>query len=532
MKIGRFEISAEYHHIFYIVTLCFVLFTLPFSYRAMSSIGIIVMTINWLFEGQFQGKLQRLKCNPGIWILASFYLTGVLGALYSDNFQQVIHHLQNGLAFFIVPFIVGTSRPLKFKEVRYLILTLTASVVLNSIVSYAILANILDVEVTNFRQYAYLTSNVHLSYMSIIAVAALFYFVTRKRKLLSHKEYLLSIVLIIWMTGYVFFLRSFSGVLIISALAWLLLVKRSLKIASPVKYLFLLLLLSLPLVPLYIFNQIYTGNFSDYSFEADTLSQYTAKGNSYTHDTTNFHLMENGRYIGLYLCEKELKQEWNERSNIVYSGDGKKGHPIRKTLIRYMTAKHLRKDSAGFAEMTKQDIRNVENGVPNPLYKKNTDLYYPRLYTLAQAIYFYKKTGRPFDSVTKRMEGYRAMLSIFSNNPVSGVGTGDIKNAYDSYYQQKYGRIKGFVGGHNQYLKSLATFGIIGFVWLIVSLLGSWIVQKGWKYTMAQMILVVILLSMISEVPFDQQRPAILFSVFYSLILFRKLLTGDKTYDL
>ena len=532
MKIGRFEISAEYHHLLYIITLCFVLFSVPLYFRAMSSIGLIVMLINWLFEGQFAVKLQRLKRNPGIWILASFYLTGILGALYSENFQQVTRHLQNGLAFFVVPFIVGTSRPLKFQEVRYLIFALAASVVLNSIVSYAIFANVLDVEISNFRQYAFLTSNVHLSYMAIIAVSAFFYFVTRKRTLLNQKEYLLSIILIIWMVVYVFFLRSFSGILIMMTLVWLLLIKRSLKMASPVKYLFLLLLIGLPLVPFYIFNQIYTENFTDYSFNADTLAQYTAKGNRYNHDTATYSLMENGRYVGLYISEKELKQEWNERSDIAYSGKDKNGYPIRKTLIRYMTAKHLRKDSAGFAEMTSQDIRNVENSIPNPLYKNSTSLYYSRLYTLAQAFYVYKKTGRPFDSVTKRLEGYQAMLSIFSNNPVIGVGTGDIKNAYNEYYQQKYGRTEDYVGGHNQYLKVLATFGIIGFVWLLVALLGSWIVQKGWEHSLAQMILVVILLSMISAVPFDQQRPAILFSICYSLFLFRRPLKGEKSYKL
>lgn len=514
-----FHLRKDYHHILYIVSLCFVVFSLPF-YEAMSSIGIIVMAVNWLLEGSVDEKLRRLRKNPGIWIIASFYLTGILGAIYSEDFRQVIRHLQNGLAFFIIPLIIGTSKPLKELELRYLVLSGAVSVVINSIVSYMIFLNWLDIEITNYRHYSYFSSNVHLSYLAIVVVLTLFYFVARRKAQLPKRTFYLYIGLIIWISVYIYFLRSFSGILIFLVLVWMVLLKRTFLMSTKTKYLIAVLLFILPLVPFYVFNNIYNDNFTEYAYNTDTLARHTVNGNKYTHKTGD-QLMENGRYVGLYICEKELKKEWNETSELSYEGKDKKGQPLNKTLIRYLTARHLKKDSVGFSHLTNQDIRNVENGMTNPIYQRTLGLY-PRLYTLAQSIYYYKKTGKPFDSFTKRFEAYNAMISIFTENPVIGVGPGDIKEAYRSYYDKKFENAEtmDLVGGHNQYLKILAAFGLLGFAWFLFSFLGSWIIHKGWKHFLSQMLLVAFLIAMISEVSLDQQRPAILFSIFYSLFLF------------
>lgn len=520
MRIGSFYIEDRYHRWLYIAALCFTLASLPF-YRAMSSIGVIVMAANWILEGHFREKWQRLKSNPGIWILASFYLTGVLGVFYSEEFRQVVQHLQNGLAFLAAPLVIGTSGSIKLKELKLILASISVSVLINSFVSYSIFAGFIDVQINTFRDYSYFSSNVHLTYLVIVTATTLFYLVRYHKPELSFWEYTLAIALTGWMVIYVYFLRSFSGIITMSAVIWIVLFVRFLKMKHFIKYPALLLMLLAPLFPVYVFQQVYAKNFQDYEIKRAELEKETAQGNKYHHNLKN-KLMENGHYVGLYNSRKELREEWNKRSDIDFDAKDKKGQPLYATLIRYMTAKGLKKDAEGMKALSPQDIRNVEKGHTNPIYASPRNFYYNRIYTIAQSFDIYLKTGKPFDSVTKRAEAYQAMISIFKDHPIVGVGNGDIKKAYDEYFSEKYENADkmNLVGGHNQYLKILATFGLLGFAWFIFAFAGSWIVQKGHRYFMTRMVFFILLLAMISEVPLDQQRPAILFSIFISLFLF------------
>jgi len=480
------------------------------------------MAANWILEGHFDVKWQRLRKNPGIWLLASFYFTGILGALYSEDMRQVVQHLQNGLAFLAVPLVIGTTSPLSVKEIKIITGALTLSVVINSLVSYSLFLGFFDVAINNFRQYSYFSSNVHLSYNAIVGVVVLCYHLSQQRYRISSRERWMVLGLMIWMGIYVYFLRSFSGIITLSVFIWGMLLVRSWRLRPILRIPVVLMLLAAPALPIYLFQNIYQNNFSEFDAEVEALPEKTAKGNAYKHNLKN-PMMENGNYVGLYISEEELGKAWNERSDVAFEGKDHKGQPLHMTLIRYMTAKGFRKDAEGLAKMSAKDIRNVEKGITNPIYASPANFYYHRVYTLAQAVFYYKKTGKPFDSVTKRFEAYRAMISIFKENPLIGVGNGDIKEAYDRYFNKKYENAEkmGLVGGHNQYLKILATFGLVGFAWFLIAFFGSWFVQRGHRHFLSRTIFLALLLAMISEVPLDQQRPAILFSIFYSVFLFR-----------
>lgn len=528
MHIGKLHIADLNHRYLYVAAIAFVLFSLPF-YRAMSSIGLIVMAANWILEGDHTGKWMRLKRNPGILLLISFYFTGILAAIYSDDMRQVAQHLQNGLAFLAVPLVIGTSKPLQKKEIHIITGALTLSVVLNSLVSYSLFTGLFDAEITNFRHYSFFSSNVHLSYNAIIASLVLYYYLARDKDNLSKGWYWSGVLLLIWMCIYVYFLRSFSGIITLSVLIWVVAIARSRKFRLLIRIPVLIILIAAPAVPLFLFQNIYHDNFTEYEVKRDTLPKTTAAGNRYNHKLKN-PVMENGHYVGLYQSEAELKEAWENSSELDYRGKDRRGQPVYMTLLRYMTAKGLKKDAEGLAKMSEKDIRNVEKGITNPIYVSPVNFYYHRFYTLAQAIFMYQKTGEPFDSVTKRLEAYQAMIFIFKENPLIGVGNGDIKQAYAEYFNKKFKNAekKALVGGHNQYLKILAAFGILGFTWFLVAFFGSWIIQNGHRHFLTRMIFFVLLLAMISEVPLDQQRPAILFSVFLSLFLFRKSVSQQE----
>lgn len=526
MRIGSFYIEDKYHRYLYLASLIFVLFSLPF-YRAMSSIGMIVMASNWLLEGHFNEKWQRLKHNPGIWIFSSFYFVGVFSFFYSDNTGQVMKHMQNSLALLAAPLVIGTSRPVSYRDLKILIGAMTVGVVINSFISYALFTGIIKADISDFRHYSYFSSNIHVSYIAVMAMIFIYYHVTRKWNTLPANERRLLLSLMVWMGLYVVFLRSLSGLMVFGAFIWIVLFLKSRKWKAYIKIPVIVALIVLPLLPVALLYHIYQQNFTDYKVDVSELPQRTERGNQYKHNLKN-PTMENGRYVGLFISEKELEKSWNQRSSLAYEGKDEKGQPLHMTLKRYLTAKGLRKDARGVQALSEKDIHNVESGITNPVYADKKRFFTSRLYTVAQGLHQYLRTGRPFDSITQRMEAYPAMIHIISENFWIGVGRGDIYTAHDEYYAEKFKRPGNFklVAGHNQYLKTMTSFGVIGLAWMLIAVFGSWYVQGGFRFFLSRMILLMLLLTMIPDEPFEQQLPAILFSVLLSIVLFRNNVSG------
>jgi hypothetical protein len=180
---------------------------------------------------------------------------------------------------------------------------------------------------------------------------------------------------------------------------------------------------------------IYVNKFFDVDeIREEKLEKYTINGNKYNHKID--YRIENGHYVGLYFCRKELKKSWNQVSNISYDSLDKKGNELKYTLIRYLTSKNLRKDSVGVSKLTYEDIKAIENGVPNYIYNNKFSLQ-SVIYKILWQYNNYKNTGNPNNnSLMQRYEYLKASINIISRNYIIGVGTGDLQLAFDNYYNR------------------------------------------------------------------------------------------------
>ena len=206
--------------------------------------------------------------------------------------------------------------------------------------------------------------------------------------------------------------------------------------------------------------------------DTSTLDKFTSKGNPYVHDTLDTQL-ENGNYIWMYQCKKELEEEWNTKSNIKYKGLDKKGQEIEYTLIRFLTSKGLRKDAEGLNKLTVDEIKAIENGIAN-VYEINNFNVISRLNRIYWEIDDYQRGGNPSGhSVVQRLEYWSAAIYIIKKNFFFGVGTGDVminmNKAYDmvgSKLDPNYRKRP-----HNQFLSVFIGFGSIGLIWFLYALL-------------------------------------------------------------
>ena len=126
--------------------------------------------------------------------------------------------------------------------------------------------------------------------------------------------------------------------------------------------------------------------------DKNNIDKQTASGNTYTHDFNN-PMVENGKYVYLYVCPEEMREEWNKTSEIKYDSIGVNGYPVSSTFIRYLTSKGLRKDAEGVKSLNRNDIQNIENGIANVIYADSKISLYPRIYQTIWEYYIYSKTG-------------------------------------------------------------------------------------------------------------------------------------------
>jgi hypothetical protein len=253
----------------------------------------------------------------------------------------------------------------------------------------------------------------------------------------------------------------------------------------------------------------------------EKIDKKTINGRTYHHDFKNRQL-ENSEYVWLYLCEEELRNEWNKISIYNYDSLDKRGQEVKYTLIRYLTSKGFRKDSAGISKLDKEDIKNVEEGLANFIYRNKTGLK-PLIYNLIWQIDVYRKGGNPSGhSITQRIEYLKTAIQIIRSNFWLGVGTGDLQLSFDHQYELNDSQLspRWRLRAHNQFITFFVAFGITGFIYCIFALVYPVFLEKKFKDYFFMMFFLIALLSMLNEDTLETHAGATFFSFFYSLFLF------------
>ncbi len=134
----------------------------------------------------------------------------------------------------------------------------------------------------------------------------------------------------------------------------------------------------------------------------------------------------------------------------------------------------------------------------------------------------YKAGGNPSGhSITQRFEYWKIAKHIFVNNPIIGVGTGDIDDEFKMYYASHETPMKKEFQfrAHNQYFTILSTFGIIGLVLFIAAFLVPYFKGIERYAFLPSMFIIITMLSMLTEDTLETQAGATFVSFFFSIFL-------------
>ncbi len=522
--------KLSYRYI-YLAGLWIIAFSLPVSHFGISAGTFLVLGV-WLLEGDFRKKKNILVSRPGILIFASIFLLCLAGLLNTSDFSYAWHDIVIKLPILVLPVLTGTSDPVTPKEFRIVFSGLLAGLWIASLTDTAALLGYLHLTVQDIRDISIFISHIRLALLLGLSLHILLYLLINNSPLskAGKTAYLVSLL---WFIFFLFILKAGTSFLMLTLFALVLFIFLIKKIKNfMLKYFVVVLGITLVLLAATWLTHAIDRFHTHDPLPEQVLAEHTMNGNPYD-KPANLTDTENGHYVWLHVCEKELRKAWNSHSNLDYDGRDQRGQELRRTLIRYMTSRNLRKDSAGFARMSPEDIRNVENGMANYLFAHRVALY-PYFYQVLWEMDQYKKGKLSGHSHIQRVEYLKTAWQIARDHFWYGVGTGDVPDMYNAYYEKNHSSLTPDwrLRAHNQYLTYWLTYGIFGFLWFLFAFFSPIFLEKKQHDYPAVIFLIIAALSMVYEDTLETQVGVYFVVFFYALLIFgmkEETITGTFT---
>ena len=480
-------------------------------FRTLSSNGKLVLQ-------SMSVKLGLFLKNPAAIVFSSLYLLFLAGCFWSSNYHYSLQELREKLPLLLLPILFTGLKPFTENELKKILLSFITGVVLGTLLGIYIL---LTRNIADTRELSPYMSHIRFSMSICLAIFILFRFLVKGTPL-SIAEKSSYLFLFCWLIVFLFILKSLTGILLFGAFTFYVLVYFSRKIKK--KWLRNSVTVFLVIFPLIIFSFIYNIYNRHYKVVPPNLSfleTKTAAGSPYVHDTINFKV-ENGRYVGLYICEQELKQNWEKRSRLNYEGRNLQGEELRYTIIRFLNSKGYRKDAIGISKLTQNEITDIEKGVANAGLIQPFNLS-ARIEGFFIDYKQYRNTGNANGkSELQRLEYWKTAVSLIKQNCLTGVGTGDVEDAFTKEYERSHSKLEVRFRGtsHNQYLYMGVAFGIAGmFIFLFWLILPPLFLGAFRDYYFAALFCIM-MLSMLTEDSLRHQAGLNFYAFFGTLFLF------------
>lgn len=508
--------KAIFHRFVFFVAIMLLLLGIPFC-RPLMTIGGIVLVANWFLEGKFIEKWNRLKNNRILFASLCLFAVYFIWFFLTDNYQEAWKDIWMKTPFLFMPIIFASSQPLSRIEINHLLKVYLIGLLISSV--YGMLVFQLDSHLIDKREIAVFISYIRFEMNLCFAIAVAVYLIFQKEEK-KYVKCLLSFYLM-WLFFLVFYIGALTAIILLVSIGVLLILKKVVETKNRFYRIALPLVFFAFIATFVVYTTVLIKQYYTVDFVVAKADKYTAEGNLYTHNIEH-SLIENGSYVLAYVCEDELRSEWNKRSTIDFEDR-------KKTLIRYLNSKGLRKDKAGVLQLSDEDIRHIEKGVANVVYLDNFG-FKARLYGLLWELSDYNKSKKVSGyTLPQRFELWKNAYALFLKHPWVGVGTGDAKDAFAEQLYLSNSSLKDTEKlSHNQYFFFLIQFGIVGFAIILFSLLYPVIASRKWQNNLFLAFLIIMFIAMLTDDTLERQDGVTFFAFFNAFFLFLFPFTSRK----
>jgi len=506
----------------YFLGLILIAVSLPLS-KFVLSVSIFILLGNWILEGEFKRKISILKNRGSVLVISSIVIIHIIWLLKTGDIRSGLHDIQIKSPLLALPLIIGTSRGLDKKKIYIILSFFIAAVSVASLIIAFIFFGFSGIAVDNIKEASVFISHIRFSLMVNVAIFILALFIFDNPYYNpSGIAKIIFIIILLWLLVFLGLFQTLTGIVIFTIIGYFLVIRSIYGIKSHIiRYLLFVLLIGIIPASLGLINRGVVKFYDVEEVKPDSLTLYTSNNNIYHHDL-NRKEIENGKYVWIYVCEKEIMKEWNKRSELNYGGYDLKGQEIKYTLVRYLTSKGLRKDSVAIWKLSNNDVRNIEKGIANYIY---SDKFSAKalMYRVIWEFDCYRKGLNPSGhSLTQRIEYWKTGLKLVSKNFWLGVGTGDLQAAFDKQYEDDdsvldpHWRLR----AHNQFLTFFIAFGVFGFLFCVFALFAPVVFEKKYYDAIFMIVFCIGILSFFNEDTLETHTGATFFAFFYALLLF------------
>ncbi|MCC7332554.1 MAG: O-antigen ligase family protein [Flavobacteriales bacterium] len=501
----------------YLLGLCFVAVGLSLS-KPLIGIGQGILGVAWLIEGHHLKKIKSFFSDKTSWILIIYFVVSVLGLVYSKNLSYGIADVKRKLPLFILPFVLY-GVPFSSKQLKIVFSCFVGAVLVSSFWSIFVKLGGLGITIVDERNYSRFDSHIRFGLAICLSIFGLGYGLIKEKKTIGK---LILIGIIIWLVSFLFIVNFYTGIIIL-CLSSVFLILFKLSRTKSLGYKFLLLLFPILLVGLFVYyikTNYQLFHKTHYFIEEKIYSPY---GEKYWHDYSS-NETENGNFVYRNIAEKELEYSWNKVSTIRFKEKDLKGQPISSTLKRFITSKGEYKNQKAVMNLTYEEVEAIEHGVCN-VNNMNLNMFNRRLQDIIWEIENYRKGGNyNGHSIVMRLVFWKTAFSIFKENILFGVGTGDIQDAFNIQYEKDKSILspKYRLRAHNQFITAFTTFGIFGGILFFVFIFAPFF-QLGLKDNFFYIaFFIVMCISMLTEDTLDTQVGITLYVFFNTLLIYNK----------
>lgn len=487
---------------------------LPVS-EFLMSISVMTIAVAWLIDGPKKIQWKAFVRNKLAWSAVFLFLIPFISLLWTDNYAYGFHDLKIKLPLLLVPFLIA---PYAITEKKFYILLalLVGSTFVGSIIVYLNYIINLDESITNIRDKSIFISHIRFSLIIDICIFILFYAAIKWRNYYS----ILAVAMGIWLIYFIFFLGSgngFIGLVVISVfgLSYLLYNSQYRKVAYALTLLFIVFFA-------YVFYLVQISYKSHFVVKADSYNEYKPilKKNAGYYSLKDDFQLENGFYVYRNISNSELNSEWRKMSGPKFYEFDSKGQAINGTIIRYLSSRSLSKDSIGINQLSEEDVIHIQNGEFHFEQHEwnNLHLRIDQLFYQLMAYYYHGDPGNK--PLLQRFFYWKGALTIIKADPIYGVGTGDIQDAFNEYFKNELSELgrEYWWHTHNQYMTYFVIAGVFGFLIFIMSVFYplSIYIKRNLILTLVQ---IVLLVSFLSEDTLETQSGVTMYILFIALAI-------------
>jgi hypothetical protein len=397
--------------------------------KFLMSLGLMLGGLGFLLERNWRNYALQLKSNPFFWTLLGFYFLHFLGQLWSENLAYGWNDIRVKFSLIGIGLIV-LARPLSFKEVRWILGVFVLSVVLISLVnfvSYTFFHSQFDYR--DIREMSRFGSHIRFG-MMVAFTPFLAWFAFEK---VCREKWGIFLLLLLWCVFYTFYSQVLSGVLALLAATMMIAVYY---LYTTKKY---VLIFGITLLPIFLLVGLW----------------------GYLSQPVNYRIPQQ-------IPAEELRTEWNKVSTFQYDSLDKKGQFIAPTLHRFLSSLNYPINGSGIQRLTEEEIRHIESGYAD--YREVGAGLLPRLFGLRYQLH---ETQNPNGhSLLERLEFWSTAWKIIREQPIFGVGTGDVRISFEAMYERNHSLLQeeNRWRAHNTYLTTWVTFGVVGLVFFLAFL--------------------------------------------------------------